>query len=47
MSDHGDDAVQLEWLGINGFRLEYRGRKVLLDELLSNVVDGVIEFASF
>ena len=35
MSDHGNDAVQLEWLGINGFRLEYRGRKVLLDPYVS------------
>jgi len=31
MSNSHNDAVQLEWLGINGFRFEYRGRIVLLD----------------
>ena len=31
MGDRGSDAVQLEWLGINSFRFEYRGRTTLLD----------------
>lgn len=31
MADPRGDAVQLEWLGINGFRFEFLGRTVLLD----------------